>query len=63
MEASIRARLVKYHLEKQTNNVLLLKLKYSVIIQWYTKIHVKIIASHSSQVKHLYAIKMRLKCD
>jgi len=41
MEASIRARLVKYHLVKKINNVLLLKLTYSVIIQWYTKIHEK----------------------
>ena len=47
MEALIRARLVKYHLEKnKKNNVLLLKLMYSVIIQWYTKVHVKKIASH-----------------
>ena len=59
MEASIRARLVKYHLEKKPN-VLLLKLMYSVFIQWYTKIHVKKIASHCSQLKYLYAIKMRL---
>ena len=40
---------------------------YSVIIQWYTKIHVKRNDSHCSQVKYLYAIKnaikMRLKCD
>jgi len=36
---------------------LLLKLMYSVIIQWYTKIHVKKIASHCFQVKYLYAIK------
>ena len=60
MEASIRARLDKYHLEKNKNNVLLLKLMYSVIIQWYTKIHVKKIASHCFQFKYLYAIKMRL---
>ena len=55
MEASIRAWLVKYHLEK--TNVLLLKLMYSVIIQWYTKIHVKKIASYCFQVKYFYAIK------
>ena len=41
--------LVKYHLEKK-------KLMYSVIIQWYTKIHVKKNASHCSQVKYSYAI-------
>ena len=33
---------------------------YSVIIQRYTKIHEKKIASHCSQVKYLYAIKMWL---
>jgi len=33
---------------------------YSVIIQCYTKIHVKKIASHCFQVKYFYAIKMRL---
>ena len=48
MEASIRARLVKYHLEKNPN-VLLLKLMYSGIIQWYTKIHVIKNASHLQQ--------------
>jgi len=30
---------------------------YLVIIQWYSKIHVKKIASHCFQVKYLYAIK------
>jgi len=45
---------------KKNPNVLLLKLIYSVIIQCYTKIHVKKISSHRFQVKYLYSIKMRL---
>ena len=49
--AGFRARITKSTFEK-INNVLLLKLMYSVIIQWYTKIHVKKIASHCSQVKY-----------
>ena len=59
MEASIRVRLVKYHLESKPN-----KLMYAVIIQWYTfeKI-LKKIASHCFQVKYLNAIKNAINFD
>jgi len=42
---------------------LLLKLMYSVIIQWHTKIHVKKITFHCFQVKYLCAIKNAIHFD